>query len=216
MGGSLSYNPSNQGLKPQKVSKQRQGKIVFILQSIKPRVETCDSSCQALDWCRSLSYNPSNQGLKLKDKKGSKLLHPRLYPTIHQTKGWNNSSWRKHQKRVLSLSYNPSNQGLKLCLSPPGAFALAVFILQSIKPRVETSLVTTHLTPDMSLYPTIHQTKGWNPAAWWACTGSIPSLSYNPSNQGLKLFSPLSQYGKNCVFILQSIKPRVETSRRSC
>ena len=87
---------------------------VFILQSIKPRVET---SIWQFDKNLSLS----------------------LYPTIHQTKGWNDRGRVHH------------------------AGEAAVFILQSIKPRVETVWANNILNGNVTgLYPTIHQTKGWN------------------------------------------------------
>ena len=96
--------------------------------------------------------------------------------------------WEKSiQEDIMSLSYNPSNQGLKLKLGNLLFNYLLVFILQSIKPRVETML------------PEIKPLKAQE------------SLSYNPSNQGLK---HINGDHKRCdirVFILQSIKPRVET-----
>ena len=162
--------------------------IVFILQSIKPRVETC----------HVLAHK--------KDKSS-------LYPTIHQTKGWNRHTRAKKGGKNGSLSYNPSNQGLKhpsgghqgsircwsLSYNPSNQglkrtftwlinVSIFVFILQSIKPRVETWLCAVSFqTYCPSLYPTIHQTKGWNS---YAQTINRP---------------------QNIVFILQSIKPRVET-----
>ena len=136
---SLSYNPSNQGLKH----------------------KTLDS--RKLNAAKSLSYNPSNQGLKLVDHQFDPKAFESLYPTIHQTKGWNS----------LTMA----------AISVPKF----VFILQSIKPRVETSdlhtfagTITRSLSynpsnqglkllyswikysASASLYPTIHQTKGWN------------------------------------------------------
>jgi len=64
---------------------------------------------------------------------------------------------------------------------------LRVFTLQSIKSRIETSLVKWELE-----YP-------------------LTFLLYSPLNQGLKL--KLSRKGKasNDVFTLQSIKSRIET-----
>ena len=88
--------------------------IVFILQSIKPRVETCGDPAPCGGIFKSLSYNPSNQGLK------------------HWIIGM------LHSDAKPSLSYNPSNQGLKQPVMKLAYLILAVFILQSIKPRVET------------------------------------------------------------------------------
>ena len=136
----------------------------------------------------SLSYNPSNQGLKLFSPLSQPGLFWCLYPTIHQTKGWNMLTVACRSSSPSSLSYNPSNQGLKqvyivnLVLSQP-----PVFILQSIKPRVETIIKIQKKLDRICLYPTIHQTKGWN----WNIQIGITKT------QG--------------VFILQSIKPRVET-----
>ena len=211
---------------------------VFILQSIKPRVETLSGQDGAGWRSASLSYNPSNQGLKLFLMLVLVLSLMGLYPTIHQTKGWNAipQSEDNAEGKVFilqsikprvetseiqvgwevcfpSLSYNPSNQGLKPTLTKDGAY------------------------PDYSLYPTIHQTKGWNrrsSCVWWTTAEvfilqSIKprvetvkllstsgeeclSLSYNPSNQGLKLYQGHRLHRKEDVFILQSIKPRVETS----
>ena len=135
----------------------------------------------------------------------------RLYPTIHQTKGWNARNTRSFARedrvfilqsikprvetpgtpgalpgRTASLSYNPSNQGLKrLVIRVPPHFH-CVFILQSIKPRVETEHVVDCFPVDDGLYPTIHQTKGWNFQAALRWLLLRWSLSYNPSNQGLK------------------------------
>ena len=86
-----------------------------------------------------------------------------LYPTIHQTKGWNCT--------CLYGTLSPS----------------PVFILQSIKPRVETNMPLHPGRCGQGLYPTIHQTKGWNlPGLIISITQPGKSLSYNPSNQGLK------------------------------
>mgnify|MGYP007066365560 CR=1 FL=1 len=184
---------------------------VFILQSIKPRVET------DLD----LITSPSLLG---------------LYPTIHQTKGWNLERRWHETSWLVSLSYNPSNQGLKLAeikelwqmakeslsYNPSNqglkrekkdmAFeAYIVFILQSIKPRVETPIPIPLPPSALRLYPTIHQTKGWNLSPYPLPLHGSSSLSYNPSNQGLKHYSGYIQLDPVTVFILQSIKPRVET-----
>ena len=86
---SLSYNPSNQGLKLDGVIKAFDFAGVFILQSIKPRVETLSAATSMPQSLSSLSYNPSNQGLKLE-----------TYVKLTKQRG-------------MSLSYNPSNQGLK-------------------------------------------------------------------------------------------------------
>ena len=184
---SLSYNPSNQGLKLQYQFHFRHPRFVFILQSIKPRVETYH-----LIPCRSMV--------------------PRLYPTIHQTKGWNIIADIYSLIQLRSLSYNPSNQGLKLVNIMPILPPEIVFILQSIKPRVETANLMDLAEYLRSLYPTIHQTKGWNLLVSALSDGIRLSLSYNPSNQGLKLSTPRPvSLWKVYVFILQSIKPRVET-----
>ncbi|MFA6910853.1 MAG: hypothetical protein WCQ59_06985, partial [Candidatus Cloacimonadaceae bacterium] len=60
----------------------------------------------------------------------------------------------------MSLSYNPSNQGLKHSIDLILAFTIIVFILQSIKPRVETDISPFSSFLLICLYPTIHQTKG--------------------------------------------------------
>ena len=185
---SLSYNPSNQGLKQFIHAYAYWIRInVFILQSIKPRVETC------LRWHRF----EKRHGLypTIHQTKGWNLFLPwpclchlrGLYPTIHQTKGWNLKTKKGAGFCTRSLSYNPSNQGLKQ-RSPVQQQGLAgVFILQSIKPRVETLFLLLGLWTLLGLYPTIHQTKGWN-------------------------FISVSIWGyESSVFILQSIKPRVET-----
>ena len=185
--------------------------VVFILQSIKPRVET-----HAVP--------------------GALHNHHCLYPTIHQTKGWNTNSEERSLRTLASLSYNPSNQGLKLPhLAAPAsgvdqslsynpsnqglkhfvdscrAVPFGVFILQSIKPRVETNQRKRSLYMNVrslsynpsnqglkhfvdswcllivnGLYPTIHQTKGWNQSGKTHSAPRHLSLSYNPSNQGLK------------------------------
>ena len=160
---SLSYNPSNQGLKLPESNSAWSSSSVFILQSIKPRVETRRSSALPPWWLQSLSYNPSNQGLKLAVLLRTVGLPFCLYPTIHQTKGWN---------RTQAIHLTLYNQ---------------VFILQSIKPRVETIGIIKAQKFAYGLYPTIHQTKGWN------CSRK------------------LSLESDKKVFILQSIKPRVET-----
>ena len=163
---------------------------VFILQSIKPRVETLEKFRKSESIPLSLSYNPSNQGLKPSGLMSLYRLDTSLYPTIHQTKGWNIT----HNTLLLwaptSLSYNPSNQGLKLVVMSPSAGWSEVFILQSIKPRVETpDYMRGQFDLVDCLYPTIHQPKGWNSATY-----------------GFDFTKPK-------VFILQSIKPRVETWR---
>ena len=108
---SLSYNPSNQGLKPYWAKRLYKLWRVFILQSIKPRVETAINGDNYFFRFVSLSYNPSNQGLKpdfgfdeidtldvfilqsIKPRVETNILFDTriigkgLYPTIHQTKG---------------------------------------------------------------------------------------------------------------------------------
>ena len=238
-------------------------RIVFILQSIKPRVETFmmviiqmmfipslyPTIHQTKGWnlmfifrllvnLMSLSYNPSNQGLKLDFMDSMSLDQLCLYPTIHQTKGWNRITTCPISSRIMSLSYNPSNQGLKQPPLRSDWLRAGVFILQSIKPRVETIFYPSDTKLRLGLYPTIHQTKGWNTSPsvmMWSLSRvfilqsikprvethfSLPkspyfrlSLSYNPSNQGLKPFPDSRFCNHIVVFILQSIKPRVETRK---
>ena len=189
--GSLSYNPSNQGLKPKQAIPLLARTAVFILQSIKPRVETFLRKHQIPEFIRS------------------------LYPTIHQTKGWNYMLRQLERSWILSLSYNPSNQGLKHNLefslphvsteslsynpSNQGLKPIApisadmpttVFILQSIKPRVETPIceIKPSALPWVFILQSIKprvETNIWQ----FDKNLSLTSLSYNPSNQGLKLIS---------------------------
>ena len=80
---SLSINPLNQGLKHWHGGDLGLHLIVFIHQSIKPRVETMSRLGCWLWASLSLSINPLNQGLKLKPV----VIHPHprrcLYPSIH-------------------------------------------------------------------------------------------------------------------------------------
>ena len=161
---------------------------------------------------RSLSYNPSNQGLKHVSRGLAYVRYACLYPTIHQTKGWNMKKTNYCRAQNRSLSYNPSNQGLKLI-----SLRCTVFSYRSIsynpsnkgmKPRSPAQWTRCAI----GLYPTIHQTKGWNYLGEAANREGEESLSYNPSNQGLKQAILERQLVRHAVFILQSIKPRVETS----
>ena len=87
---------------------------------------------------------------------------------------------------AMSLSYNPSNQGLKPTNMNIEGIASVVFILQSIKPRVETHKEINHAKAEtvfilQSIKPRVETTK--NPRE---IPRAFTSLSYNPSNQGLK------------------------------
>ena len=92
------------------------------------------------------------------------IHHQRLYPSIHQIKGWN-----------LLL-----RRGLRLCSG--------VSIHQSIKSRVET---TPQASPgagkrlSLSINPSNQGLKRTIPFGTFSAV--LSSLSINPSNQGLKL-----------------------------
>ena len=186
--------------------------LVFILQSIKPRVETANT-------------------LNLRRRHICVFILQSIKPRVETGEDKINA-WRLR----LSLSYNPSNQGLKPWTGCGWDHPFTVFILQSIKPRVETQVLLLRAAVLLGLYPTIHQTKGWNHPWPKKFADGWESLSYNPSNQGLKqklcklwrnksdrLYptihqtkgwnsrSILSYLMQALVFILQSIKPRVET-----
>ena len=139
---------------------------VFILQSIKPRVETIRRNTSNTRAKPSLSYNPSNQGLK--------------HGQCHRF-------WRCVSVFILQ-SIKPRVETSLPCIGTKAK--LRVFILQSIKPRVETRDHGSSCIRQSCLYPTIHQTKGWNQKP-------LANLQGSP----------------NTVFILQSIKPRVETEK---
>ncbi len=93
-------------------------KMVSIHQSIKSRVETKWHGWRRTKVSMSLSINPSNQGLKHFSQAVKPAYHARLYPSIHQIKGWNLTYWLAMlDSSSVSLSINPSNQGLKLIYS---------------------------------------------------------------------------------------------------
>ena len=140
---SLSYNPSNQGLKLAIIIGTLTALVVFILQSIKPRVETWEGHARINELFPVFILQSIKPRVETVFWFHQRRRPKRLYPTIHQTKGWNRTA--SCQTASLSLSYNPSNQGLKL--------------------------PATHQLPlqEPGLYPTIHQTKGWN-LSHSACT----------------------------------------------
>ena len=211
---SLSYNPSNQGLKLDFQSAGKSPLTVFILQSIKPRVETDNLLLLKLPKHLVFILQSIKPRVETRLSFGNFAKRCGLYPTIHQTKGWNWDTslilvrpWSRlyptiHQTKGWNL-------GCQMCTQRKRW----VFILQSIKPRVETRkayciawdlLGSLSYNPSnqglkhtvwlagpavvVGLYPTIHQTKGWN-------------LHQDE----------IIQPGGIMVFILQSIKPRVET-----
>ena len=185
---SLSYNPSNQGLKHLSSSGFVRAIDVFILQSIKPRVETSLVQKQWFISLESLSYNPSNQGLK-------------LLPSF-----WVDSCISVFILQSIKPRVETYGAAIAICDRSQ------VFILQSIKPRVETLSGRSRAHHPGRLYPTIHQTKGWN------CRSILPRLmnasSLYPTIHQTKGWNKQwsrAKSAKRGVFILQSIKPRVET-----
>ena len=162
--------------------------MVFILQSIKPRVETVAESWAWRAIKKSLSYNPSNQGLKLIPEIIQELLHFCLYPTIHQTKGWNwiSGAWKSalpsclyptiHQTKGWNLKRCRKLMRCRKCLYP------TIHQTKGWNPISGAKYFAVW----SSLYPTIHQTKGWNRLCHTRPKKRRKSLSYNPSNQGLK------------------------------
>ena len=119
------------------------------------------------------------------------------------------SSW------MLHLSMNPLKQGLKHRLASRNRFAALVFIHESIKTRVETTLVHERSHPrtsSLSMNPLKQGLK--RPARQDYRPAATGSLSMNPLKQGLKLISCQNDRPKLLVFIHESIKTRVETDRQ--
>ncbi len=249
---SLSINPSNQGLKHE-LSEQQEysGHYVSIHQSIKSRVETM---CHMVH-LKTPHPVSIHQSIKSRVETVSSRSMPRprncLYPSIHQIKGWNYyitlslsyirlclypsihqiKGWNQfamscgsksesvsiHQSiksrvetmlaqspcrfPLRSLSINPSNQGLKL--SPIGSL---LFRCRSLYPSIHQIKGWNNVFSDnfsssyFRLYPSIHQIKGWNLRESMTANNGLRSLSINPSNQGLK---PAAwRYGDSVTYCL--------------
>ena len=190
---SLSINPSNQGLKPIAIMFCRiPGICVSIHQSIKSRVETM----LGFDWRHwlllSLSINPSNQGLKHltdKDQIRSDLV------SIHQSiKSRVETCLQPSPANILhlSLSINPSNQGLK---------------------RRDQA---RDWKLSWSLYPSIHQIKGWNtPASFSPASAAFVSIHQSIKSRVETRKQHTEKLHWRVVSIHQSIKSRVETGRQN-
>ena len=88
----------------------------------------------------------------------------------------------------MSLSMNPLKQGLKLCPGVCSILKPLVFIHESIKTRVETSLLGTHYGRLAGVF--IHEsikTRVETVSMISSQREQFKSLSMNPLKQGLKL-----------------------------
>ena len=162
---------------------------IFILLSIKTRIETHNASCNVIFRKRFLSYYPLKQGLK----------HSYIYTILLKYKIFILLSIKTRIETLSKiliqfslssfLSYYPLKQGLK---------PLYKNILESRKPVF------------LSYYPLKQGLKLWFLFHNNVVTHSF--LSYYPLKQGLKLLSSALLISIFSIFILLSIKTRIETA----
>jgi len=185
----LSYYPLKQGLKLKKTDCFSWAEAtIFILLSIKTRIETIFRRLTSYLPRIFLSYYPLKQGLK---------------PDHHP---------QKKDSKQKFLSYYPLKQGLKLPASILNGFEPTIFILLSIKTRIETAAIayktfTTALF--LSYYPLKQGLK--HASSQTMSNKRIEFLSYYPLKQGLKRILPYLSTMRCAIFILLSIKTRIET-----
>ncbi len=79
----LSYYPLKQGLKPIMSNTKKPVKEIFILLSIKTRIETWKKNLPKQFGVLFLSYYPLKQGLKRGKLTSRKEAKQYFYPTIH-------------------------------------------------------------------------------------------------------------------------------------
>ena len=79
----LSYYPLKQGLKLVSSPEGFSTCYIFILLSIKTRIETCNATARRAIATIFLSYYPLKQGLKLKHNPDMTREEADFYPTIH-------------------------------------------------------------------------------------------------------------------------------------
>ena len=131
-------------------------KPIFILLSIKTRIETVCICFLSLAFIRFLSYYPLKQGLKpmsntKKPVKGSIFILLSIKTRI-ETPVW--IHWRTWIYPFLS--YYPLKQGLKLYAKRGKLCSICIFILLSIKTRIETIRKYSYPRKTTHFYPTIH------------------------------------------------------------
>ena len=130
---------------------------IFILLSIKTRIET-SRWYECFDWCsRFLSYYPLKQGLKLRSEPVLVSV-PIIFILLSiKTRIETPLMQIKYIFVLQFLSYYPLKQGLKLYISNLSCFVPLIFILLSIKTRIETiSWPATGASLLPYFYPTIH------------------------------------------------------------
>ncbi len=79
----ISYYPLKQGLKPRVFSMQYEAWKIYILLSIKTRIETTNLRLALLVSLLFISYYPLKQGLKPEEPERLTFPEEDLYPTIH-------------------------------------------------------------------------------------------------------------------------------------
>jgi len=118
-----------------------QTKAIFILLSIKTRIETIGNGAISEATSVFLSYYPLKQGLKLVMLRASK--NRRKFLSYYPLKQGLKLKLKKEfgDDIALFLSYYPLKQGLKLGSGTTMVACHQIFILLSIKTRIETDSI---------------------------------------------------------------------------
>ena len=162
--------------------------LIYILLSIKTRIETLPSPWGADPEQLFISYYPLKQGLKL------------------------NLNGIQAYYAFSFISYYPLKQGLKLFPLNPLFFINQIYILLSIKTRIETfrdALIRRGARQFISYYPLKQGLK--QIVRQDAHMEAKLFISYYPLKQGLKPFSQIPKKKNIIIYILLSIKTRIET-----
>ena len=111
------------------------------------------------------------------------------------------------------ISYYPLKQGLKLFFYGSPYLLYPIYILLSIKTRIETYLALPFITVSFLIYILLSiKTRIETLSQLFCLCASIGFISYYPLKQGLKLQRRHSEISfLRRIYILLSIKTRIET-----
>ncbi len=185
----LLYYPLKQGLKLRQVETTLRSTGVFTLLSIKTRIDTAIASGDSECGWQFISYYPLKQGLKLTCSY-VEAVYFKLFISYYPLKQGLKLAKKESSitRNDVFISYYPLKQGLKRMLPYLSTMRCAIYILLSIKTRIETPQRCQQVSPAIvfiSYYP-LKQGLKLSPVI----TEDDPSsefISYYPLKQGLKL-----------------------------
>ena len=142
---------------PNEIEVRFENHKIYILLSIKTRIETVLGIINGLRWRLFISYYPLKQGLKL-ELEPSPIPREDIYILLSiKTRIETLRRLASRFVLLLFISYYPLKQGLKLSrVFFISLIFLLIYILLSIKTRIETITQHFHIAKISHLYPTIH------------------------------------------------------------